>query len=212
MKLTVNDKTYDIVIERKSTTRNTYIRVKPDLTVFVTTNRFTTTKAITNLIEENYDKLVRMIEVQEKKKKNNQGFLYLGKQYDIVYVDSNSISFGDTKVFLGKDFDIDKWYKKQAKSIFLEHLDEQYNKFSKRICYPKLKIRKMTSRWGVCNISLETITLNLELIKRNTKYLDYVIVHELSHLIHADHSERFWALVEENMPDYKKYRKEMKEF
>ena len=67
MKLTVNDKTYDIVIERKSTTRNTYIRVKPDLTVFVTTNRFTTTKAIANLIEENYDKLVRMIEVQEKK-------------------------------------------------------------------------------------------------------------------------------------------------
>ena len=70
----------------------------------------------------------------------------------------------------------------------------------------------MTSRWGVCNISLKTITLNLELIKRDTKYLDYVIVHELSHLIHADHSERFWALVEENMSDYKKYRKEMKEF
>ena len=52
MKLNVDGKTYDIVIERKSTTRNTYIRVKPDLTILVTTNKFTTTKTITNLIEE----------------------------------------------------------------------------------------------------------------------------------------------------------------
>ena len=70
----------------------------------------------------------------------------------------------------------------------------------------------MTSRWGVCNIRLKTLTLNLELIKRDTKYLDYVIVHELSHLIYGDHSSNFWALVEENMPDYKKYREEMKDF
>ena len=70
----------------------------------------------------------------------------------------------------------------------------------------------MTSRWGVCNVSTHVITLNLELIKRDTSYLDYVIIHELSHLIHGDHSNRFWKLVEDNMPDYKKYREEMKEF
>ncbi len=213
MKFTFDDKTYDIVIERKKTTRNTYIRVKNDLTILVTTNKFTTNGFISSLIEENYEKIVKMITVQEKKQENNKGFFYLGKQYDIVYVDDDSvISFGSTKAFFSKDFDIDKWYKKQAKSIFLEHFNEQYNKFSKKIPYPSLKIRKMSSRWGVCNINLKTITLNLELIKRDTKYLDYVIVHELSHLIHADHSERFWALVGENMPDYKKYRKEMKEF
>lgn len=212
MKLNVDGKTYDIVIERKSTTRNTYIRVKPDLTILVTTNKFTTTKAITDLIEENYEKLVKMIEVQEKKKENNEGFFYLGHKYDIVYVDSPNISFGENKVFFSRSFDVNKWYKNQAKNLFMEHLNLQYNKFTKRIPYPELKIRKMTSRWGVCNIKTKVITLNLELIKRDTKYLDYVIVHELSHLIHGDHSDRFWALVEDNMPDYKKYRKEMKEF
>lgn len=212
MKLNVDGKTYDIVIERKSTTRNTYIRVKPDLTILVTTNKFTTTKTITNLIEENYEKLIKMIEVQEKKKENNDGFFYLGHRYDIVYVDSPNIEFGTNKVFINRNFDINKWYKNQAKKLFLEHLNTQYNKFTKRIPYPELKIRKMTSRWGVCNIKTKVITLNLELIKRDTKYLDYVIVHELSHLIHGDHSDRFWALVEDNMPDYKKYRKEMKEF
>lgn len=212
MKLNVSGNTYDIIIERKSTTRNTYIRVKPDLSILVTTNKFTPIKTITDLIEENYEKIVKMIEVQQKKNKNNDGFFYLGKHYDIIYVDTLDISFGENKVFLGRNFDIDKWYKKQAKKIFLEHLNEEYNKFSRKIPYPELKIRKMTSRWGVCNIKLKTITLNLELMKRDTKYLDYVIVHELSHLVHADHSDRFWSLVEDNMPDYKKYRKEMKEF
>lgn len=212
MKLEVNGTYYNIEIERKSSNRNTYIRVKKDLVVHVTTNKFTSTRAISKLIDDNYDKIVKMIEVQEKKKENNEGFYYLGKKYDVVYVSTCDVSFGEEKVFLNKDIDIDKWYKKQAKTLFLEHFDRQYEMFSKRIPYPELKIRKMTSRWGVCNIRLKTITLNLELIKRDTKYLDYVIVHELAHLIHGDHSSRFWALVEENMPDYRKYREEMKEF
>ena len=212
MKLDIDGKYYEIIIEKKSGQKNTYIRVKKDLKIYVTTNKFTSTKFIKDLIEENYSKIVKMIETQEKKKENNEGFFYLGKKYDIVYVSYCDISFGENKVFLNKNLDIDKWYKNQAKSLFLEHLDEQYHKFSRRIPYPSLKIRKMTSRWGVCNIRLKTLTLNLELIKRDTKYLDYVIVHELSHLIYGDHSSHFWALVEENMPDYKKYREEMKDF
>ena len=64
----------------------------------------------------------------------------------------------------------------------------------------------------LCNSKLKRVTLNLELIKRDVSYLDYVIIHEMSHLIHGDHSTAFWRLVEENMPNYKKYREEMKEF
>lgn len=212
MKLDVNGTYYDIVIEKKTGNRNTYIRVKKDLTIQVTTNVFTSNKAILKLIEDNYEKIVKMIEVQETKKSNNEGFFYLGKKYDIVYAEWCSISFGEDKVFLSKTLDIDKWYKEQARVLFQEHFDKMYNKFSKRIPYPELKIRKMKSRWGVCNIRTKVITLNLELIKRDTKYLDYVIVHELSHLIHGDHSPAFWKLVGENMPEYKKYREEMKDF
>lgn len=212
MKLDIDGNLYEIVIERKVGNRNTYIRVKKDMKVHVTTNTFTTNKMIEKLINENYDKIVKMFEVQEKKKENNDGFFYLGKKYDIVYASYCDISFGEEKVFINKNLDIDKWYKNQAKKLFLERLDYQYSKFSRRIPYPTLRIRKMTSRWGVCNIRTKVLTLNLELIKRDVKYLDYVIVHELSHLIHGDHSSSFWKLVEENMPDYKKYREEMKEF
>ena len=212
MQLTYNNKDYDIVIEKKSSTRNTYIRVKKDLKVTVTTSLFTSTKSIEKLIYDNYERICKMIDFQEVKAKNNSGFYYLGKQYVVVYCDRDDIEFIDDKVYIPHDFDIDKWYKKKAKTLFLERLDYNYFKFTKKIPYPKLRIRKMTSRWGVCNIRTHIITLNLELIKRDTSYLDYVIIHEMSHLIHGDHSNRFWKLVEDNMPNYKKYRDEMKEF
>ena len=153
-----------------------------------------------------------MINQQIIKNSNNSGFNYLGNKYDIVYVNYGDITFSNYKVFINSNIDINKWLRKNAKEIFLNHLDQIYNSFSRNIPYPSLRIRKMTTRWGVCNTKLKVVTLNLELIKRDTKYLDYVIVHELSHLIYPNHSSDFWNLVEENMPDYKKYRKEMKEF
>ena len=68
----------------------------------------------------------------------------------------------------------------------------------------------MKGKWGVCNITNKTITLNLELIKLNPKYLIYVIYHELCHLKHPNHSKDFWALVEKYVPNYKQIKKEMK--
>lgn len=212
MQLTYNDKDYDIVIEKKLNQKNTYIRVKKDLKITVTTNYFTTNHFIEKLVEENFDRICRMIDAQEKKKINNNGFFYLGKKYVVIYSDKKGISFDEDKVYIENNFDVDKWYKSEAKKIFLERLDYNYSKFTKNIPYPKLRIRKMTTRWGVCNIKTHVITLNLELMKRDIGYLDYVIIHEMSHLIHGDHSRNFWKLVEDNMPDYKKYREEMKEF
>lgn len=212
MQLSYNNKDYDVVIEKKSGNKNTYIRVKKDLKIHVTTTLFTSVRSITKLIDENYERICKMIDFQEIKVKNNMGFFYLGKQYVLVRTDNPGITFSGDKVFVNHDFDIDKWYKKQAKELFQERLDYNYERYTRKIPYPKLRIRKMTSRWGVCNIRTHIITLNLELMKRDISYLDYVIIHEMTHLIHGDHSARFWKVVEENMPEYKKYREEMKEF
>lgn len=212
MQLTYNNKDYDVVVEKKATNKNTYIRVKKDLQIHVTTSLFTSMRSIEKLIKSNYNRICNMIDYQETKLKNNTGFFYLGKKYVVIYCDDEGITFSDDKVYINHDFDIDKWYKKQAKSLFLERLNYNYERYSRKIPYPKLRIRKMTSRWGVCNIKSHIITLNLELIKRDICYLDYVIIHEMSHLRYGDHSKGFWKLVEENMPEYKKYRDEMKEF
>ena len=208
----IDDVSYPVELEKKKTTKNTYIRIKKDLTIYVTTNSKTSDSSIQKLLTEKEAAIAKMIKSQRVKNDNNLDFHYLGKRYKIVYMNNQNIIFGEEKVFLDKNIDMDKFYKKEAKKLFLDHLNAIYQNFSREIPYPLLKIRKMTTRWGVCNTKLKTITLNLELIKRDTKYLDYVIVHELSHLIHANHSSAFWSLVEENYKDYKKIRKEMREF
>ena len=212
MKLKLNNEEYNIEIVKKITTKNTYIRVKENLTIYVTANTLTSNKKITEIINENINSIQNMINKAKNKKEYNSNFYYLGKQYDVVYTNSETIEFGNEKVFIGKNVDLEKVLKKQALVLFQKRLDIVYSNFSKKIPYPTLTIRRMKSRWGVCNTKTKRITLNLELIKKDIKCLDYVIVHELSHLIHADHSNKFWTLVEENCPDYKNVRKQMKEY
>lgn len=212
MKLSLNDEIYNVDIIKKRTTKNTYIRVKEDLNILVTTNIFTSDKQIEKIINENMDSIEKMIDKIKSKNTYNSKFFYLGKEYAIIYTNTNNIVFGEQKVFIGKNININKELKKLAGPLFLERLDYWYSNFSCNIPYPSLTIRKMKSRWGVCNVKTKRITLNLELVKKDVRCLDYVIVHELSHLIHADHSKRFWALVEENYPEYKKFRNLLKEY
>ena len=212
MQFKVNNEIYDVVIIRKRTTRNTYIRVKEDMKIYVTTNTFTLNIFIRDLLEKSYNEIAKMIETQKRKNINNDGFYYLGKRYNIIYKDVRGIKLDEDNCYMKEDYDVDIFYKKEASKLFREKLEENYNKFTRKIPEPTLRIRKMKTRWGVCNVRTHVITLNLELIKRDPKYLNYVIMHELSHLIHGNHSKRFWNLVEENCPGCKKIGKEMKEF
>lgn len=212
MNFLLDGENYPIIIDRKFGQKNTYIRVKKDLKIYVSTGKLTSNRAILDLIKANYHKIEEMIIVQKKKKENNDGFYFLGKKYEIKYILEDDFYFEDNIVYMNKDYDIYKFYKREANKLFQERLEFNFGNFTKKIPQPKLRIRKMTSRWGVCNIKTHIITLNLELIKRDIEYLDYVIIHELTHLVHGDHSREFWSVVEENMPNYKKYRKEMKEF
>ena len=212
MKFEYNGNIYPVEIIKKVQNKNTYIRVKKDLTLYITTNILATNKSLEKLINENRKAIEKMYEKQLIKHENNEGFYYLGKRYDIIYTNGKEITLGETKAFIGKDIDIDNWYKKEAKKLFKERLDICYKSFTKKIPYPLLRIRKMTSRWGVCNYKDIVVTLNLELIKRDLECLDYVIYHELSHLIHHDHSEKFWLLVEENFKDYKIVRRKLKNY
>ncbi len=212
MKVNVNNNLIDVVITKKKGNRNTYLRVKSDLKLYVTTNIFTSDKSIERIINDNIKSIENMYSKQVNKNEINSKFLLLGKEYDIISTNSKQVELGTSKVFIGKDIDIDKWLKKEAQVLFQERLDYWYNKFSRRIPNVTLRIRKMTSRWGVCNTKTHVITLNLELMKKNIECLDYVINHELSHLIYADHSSKFWGVVEENYPNYKEIRKIMKNY
>ena len=207
MQIDIDDEKYNLEIVRKKTTKNLYIRVKDDLTIYVTCNSLTTDREVIKIINKNYKSVVRMISLVKKKNKYDDDFYYLGKKYDIVYTESVDLTFGVNKVFMRRDFDVVKWKRKMALTVFQEHLDKCYHNFSRDIPKPKMRLRKMTSRWGVCNIKTKVITLNTALIDKDLGCLDYVIYHELAHLVVANHSKKFWEVVEENCPDYKKWRK-----
>ena len=208
----IQDELYDVEIVKKLSTRNTYIRVKDDLTIYVTTNTFVPDREIEKLLKKSEKAIEKMIYTKRKKEEYDNNFYFLGKKYDIVYTNDGTIFLGSDKVFLDKRIDIEKWYKKEASRIFKERFDYNYQKFSRKIPYPSLMIRKMKTRWGVCNTRDYKVTLNLELIKKDINCLDYVINHELAHLIHANHSKNFWEVVEENYPKYKETRKILKDY
>lgn len=77
--------------------------------------------------------------------------------------------------------------------------------------YKSLRIKRLRSRWGSCS-SDQVITLNYFLIQLPWDLIDYVIIHELVHTRHLDHSAAFWKTFEKAMPDVKKLRKEIKKY
>ena len=208
MNIQINNKTYDIEIIKKNN-RNTYIRVKNGK-IIVTTNYLASKNSIITLINNNLDSISEMINKDNIKQEKNDNFYYFGKRYDIIY-GFNEIEFNNDKVYAPNKQKLDSYINENIKKIYQERLIYWYNIFEENIPIPNLKIRKMTSRWGVCNIKNHNVTLNYNLSKYDICCLDYVIVHELSHFIHHDHSKKFWTLVEKHYPKYKDCKKMLKE-
>ena len=112
-----------------------------------------------------------------------------------------------TKVLSNDDIEkiIQKFEKEISSKYFKKIMREVYEKmvFDYPITEPSLKIRNMTSRWGSCMPSKNQITLNLQLIHYDEKFIEYVVYHEYAHLIQPNHSKAFYRIIEKYMPDYK---------
>jgi len=80
-----------------------------------------------------------------------------------------------------------------------------------KLPFRDFKVKKLSSRWGSCS-SKGIITLNYFLVQLPWELIDYVIIHELVHTRHLNHSRDFWALMEEILPDAKKRRREIKKY
>ena len=208
MQIEIDNNVYDVEIIKKNNL-NTYIRVKNGK-VIVTTNYLTSKSSIIKLIRDNKSSIIKMINIDNKKQDKQDNFYYFGKQYDIIY-GFNEVEFSNDKIYAPNKQKLDKYIFDEIRNIYQDRLNYWYNVFDENIPVPNLKIRKMTSRWGVCNIRNHNVTLNYELSKYDKSCLDYVIVHELSHFIHHDHSKNFWSLVGKYYPKYKECKKMLKE-
>jgi len=206
----VDGYTLPVIVERKKI-KNTYLRVTEEYTLYITTNYLITNKQIMTFLEKSKPAIHKMLCRVIQKNENNEKFYYLGEIYDIIltngYFHFNEISH---KIYTPSMKELETYLKKQMVKLFQERLQICYQKME-HVPFPKLKIRKMKTRWGVCNKRDVSVTLNSELLRRPISEIDYVIFHELCHFLHFDHSPAFWKEVEKHVPNYKRVRKELKD-
>jgi predicted metal-dependent hydrolase len=102
---------------------------------------------------------------------------------------------------------MNEWYRKEIKKIIPDLL-EKWSKIT-GVSPSEWGVRLMKTRWGTCNIRAKRIWLNLELAKKPLICLEYIIVHELVHLLERHHNEHFYRLMEKFMPQWRSYKEEL---
>jgi len=133
---------------------------------------------------------------------------------EVIPITSSQTLFLYIKLQKLKSFDANKIHKAHEsfyKQIAQGYLPQRVKYFS--LCmnleFENIKYRKMKRRWGSCS-SLKELTFNTQLMKLKKELIDYVIVHELAHLQHMNHSQAFHSLVEKYLPNSKQLRQALK--
>lgn len=96
----------------------------------------------------------------------------------------------------------------QCMAVFSQTLERLYPPFEKYgVVHPTLRIRNMETRWGSCLVKKGVVTLNTRLLEAPQNCIDYVVMHELCHFIHPNHSKNFYGFLTMLMPDWKERKK-----
>ena len=150
---------------------------------------------------------------------SGEDFKYLGRSYRLKVVQSKEervkLQRGYLELFVKDKNDLERkrnlvyeWYNEKA-TLYVFNILQEFNKIVKQDI-KSVKIRQMKTRWGSCNPYKSYINLNIELIKKPKSCIEYVVFHELVHLLHPDHSKKFYDYLTLYMPDWQK-RKEILE-
>lgn len=143
----------------------------------------------------------------------DQNVRLFGKSLRVCKVkgNTNNVSYGDNELVIQykEESQIEDLYsrflKKVSREVFLDILDMVYLRFhTYQLVKPNIIIRNMKSSWGICHPDKNQITLNAELVHYPVDFIEYVICHEMIHLLEPSHSSSFYALLDEIMPDYKR--------
>jgi predicted metal-dependent hydrolase len=144
---------------------------------------------------------------------------YLGQAYFLKLIETHhapKVVLSETEIILhiraGSNVQdranlLEHWYRRQLQDKILTLIAHWEMKMAVKV--KKVRVQKMKTKWGSCTPLRGSIRINLELIKKAPEYLEYVIVHELTHLIEASHNHRFKALMDTFMPDWRLRQKNL---
>ena len=206
--------------------KNINLRIKPNLEVYISVPMNLHHDYIENFIrskEEWIKSVLKKVEnVKEKQKdfeyKTGEIHKFLGKEYNLTVKTGNfnAVSLKNNirpnEIILTVNENIfenidekkkimEKWYFENAKKLFLQFMEKWLEILDENV--EKVAIKPMKTRWGSCNYVKRYINLNTELIKRTPFEIEYVILHELTHLKYPNHGRGFYNYIERYMPNYK---------
>ena len=195
-KIDIDNKEINVFLERSLKLKYSYIQIIDHNNIRIKGDLFFTKKRAQNLISRKILWIEKHILRLQKRQLLDNEFFYLGvkQTYD---------------AFEEKITNLDQFYKKKSEEI-IPNIVTTYSKQMQ--LYPKiLKFRKNKTRWGSCS-GLNSINLNIYLMKLPIEAIHYVVIHELSHIKHKNHSKDFWDLVEKYCSNYKNIGKMIKNF
>lgn len=167
-------------------------------------------------VEKKQAEVQSLVPVQPRRYQAGERFLYLGQIYPLEIVRD-----AKQKLVLNGSFQLAEqeqpnaqfifrnWYRKQAAKIIGERVAHFANHFGLHI--ERVRITSARTRWGSCSAK-GTLSFSWRLLMTSPDVIDYVVVHELAHTVHHNHSKRFWKLVEKWMPDYHERRKQLRHY
>ena len=141
---------------------------------------------------------------------------FLGQAYDLLidhslestspYIRDNQLIFSakPDASFLDKQLILKRWHQQEMRRLVPDLIEKWQQVIG--VTSSSWGARTMKTRWGSCNIRTRKISLNLILIQKSIACLEYVIVHELVHLLEASHNARFHQLMDRFMPDWKSHK------
>jgi predicted metal-dependent hydrolase len=217
---------YQIAKSRKRK-KTISLRIINESEILVSAPYFTPTNEVNRFIKEKQNWINKTIQkykkdsFKNKAKEYNTGehFFYLGQSYPLEVFfepfENEGVVFWNNIFHLNTRGNRDlrkscfvSWYKKKAHDFIRQRVDFFSRMLNLR--YGNFKITSAQSRWGACSED-NNLTFSFRLIMAPPDIIDYVIVHELSHIKEKNHSPKFWKLVEVVIPEYKKYRRWLKD-
>jgi len=211
-------KNIEFKIERKSTLKNTYINVDT-YGVLVKTNYNTSIEQINEMVKNKSAWISKKLDIFKSIALNQEittgsRLYYMGKNYYVQMItdeqlDTITINFTHSKFHITtppkySDAElhnaIESFYKQKA----IEKIIPLTKKWAKtmEVSPEHISFRYSKNRWGSCS-STNRISFNYHLVKLSSSLIEYVIIHELAHIIYQNHSKDFWQLVHKYLPDYK---------
>lgn len=190
-----NGVSYPLIITYKRI-KNTYFRYK-DGAFYVTSNPRVSEKRIVASLDKYAPKLLKIRKNKQKPYSLKDGYVYV---------------FGECKHLDNKLCD-EVSLKKILKVTLIEYLNEQVRYYEKEMDISpsyKIKVKDMSSRHGSNSRQTRTISFQLSLVHYKKEIIDSVIVHELAHDKVFNHSKKFYDIVYQYCPNYKKYKKELR--